>query len=388
MGKSKRNGVENIGRKVRKCCRSAVGYVDKNQNKVFVILLGVFLLVLIINVSLTTSSSIALSQKAEVIKELNKPSLIQLSIINCENCFDISSVLESIRGENVEITEERTIDFSSDEAKVLIEKYGIEKIPSVLIFGEVDGNVNFNDFKLVGEALVLENIEPPYLDLAGEMRGEVSVIEITDSCEVCIDVSSIVDSFKQMGVAITNWEKVEYNSVEGRELISKYGVKQSPAVLISEDIDYYEAVSQSLAQLDLVKKDGYYVLHSVVPPYRNLVTNKIEGLIDLIMLEDESCTGCYDVSVNKQILARFGMAIGSEKVYDVSSAEGEKLVLKYNIEKVPMIIVSPEGEAYDSFVGVWSQVGSIEGDGWFVMRSPEVIGVVKDLSTGQVIGSN
>ena len=257
MGKSKRNCVENIGRKVRKCCRTAVGYVDKNQNKVFVILLGVFLLVLIINVSLTTSSSIALSQKAEVIKELNKPSLIQLSIINCENCFDISSVLESIRGENVEITEERTIDFSSDEAKVLIEKYGIEKIPSVLIFGEVDGNVNFNDFKLVGEALVLENIEPPYLDLAGEMRGEVSVIEITDSCEVCIDVSSIVDSFKQMGVAITNWEKVEYNSVEGRELISKYGVKQSPAVLISEDIDYYEAVSQSLAQLDLVKKDGY-----------------------------------------------------------------------------------------------------------------------------------
>jgi heme/copper-type cytochrome/quinol oxidase subunit 2 len=50
-----------------------------------------------------------------------------------------------------------------------------------------------------------------------------------------------------------------------------------------------------------------------------------------------------------------------------------------------MILLSPEARFYNSFVQAWKQVGDVENDGWFVMKHPEVLGVVKDLTTGKLI---
>ena len=53
---------------------------------------------------------------------------------------------------------------------------------------------------------------------------------------------------------------------------------------------------------------------------------------------------------------------------------------KYNITKVPLVAFSPEAQEYALLVGAWEQVGSIEPDGWMIMRNPEILGEVKDLS--------
>ena len=89
--------------------------------------------------------------------------------------------------------------------------------------------------------------------------------------------------------------------------------------------------------------------------------------------------------VNKQIIARFGIATDKEFSYDVGSDEGKDLVDKYKITKVPIIILSPETKVYDSFTQVWDQVGTIENDGWYVMRTPSVLGTYKDLTTNKII---
>jgi len=135
----------------------------------------------------------------------------------------------------------------------------------------------------------------------------------------------------------------------------------------------------------LENKQGFYALHSTIPPYRDLSTNKITGLVNLILLKDSSCLDCYDVNINKQVLKRFGMAVVDEKEHDVNSAEGKQLVSKYNIDKAPIIILSPEAGDYDTFVSAWKQVGTKEKDSWFVMRKPEVIGSSKNLITGEII---
>lgn len=364
-------------------------WIKKNTEKIFIILIGIMLIILIINlISLSITGNI-LKIKVNEIKEFNKPSEIQLSVIECNGCSDISEIVDSIKKQNVNITEEKRLSIYDSETKNLISRYGIEKLPNVLIFGEIDNNkTDFKDFEKVDNALVFSKVEPPFLEIAtNELKGQVNIIEIVDSsCEKCVSLSSISLSLAEAGVFISDWKKIEYNSVEGQQLINKFGVKHVPALLISEDIDYYESLSQSLSQLDLENKQGFYAIHSTLPPYRNLTNNKIIGFVDLIMLEDKSCDSCYDVTLNKQILKGLGVAINNEKIYDISSSDGKALISKYNIEKVPIIILSPEANVYGMFVQAWQQVGTKEKDGWFIMRTPENLGTVKNLKTREIIG--
>lgn len=362
--------------------------IQKNFYELFVILLAVLFIILILNAGVTVNSNVVLGEKVEEINEFNKPVKIELNIIECNGCSDISPVIDTIKNQNVEIVNEQNFYSGSEEAKSLINKYGIKKLPTVLIFGEIDSDkVNFNNFELINDALVLNKINAPYFDLASnKLKGAVSIIEIVDtSCEKCVGLTSIPLSFSESGVFIDNWKKHEYNSVEGREIISKFGVTQVPALLISEDIDYYEEVKKSLSQLDLIKKQGFYVMHSVIPPYRELDSNKVVGLVDLIMLKDNSCGECYDVTTNKRILQQLGVAINSENTYDINSPNGKNLISKYDIKKAPMIMLSPEANAYDLFVQAWKPVGSVEKDGWFIMRNPEKVGIVRDLADGEII---
>lgn len=193
--------IEQIEKGVKKEAKSLINYVDKNLYKVSKILLISLLAVLIINVVLTTASNITLSKKAALIKELNKPSIIQLSIIDCVGCRDITPIIDSIKNKNVDITEEKTLEVYSNEAKTLIEQYKIPKLPAVIISGEID-KLELDNFKEINDALLLDKIEAPYLDIiSNDLKGKVSITEVIDSsCEKCRSLSSVADSLGQSGV--------------------------------------------------------------------------------------------------------------------------------------------------------------------------------------------
>jgi len=113
----------------------------------------------------------------------------------------------------------------------------------------------------------------------------------------------------------------------------------------------------------------------------------VAGLVELTLLNDSSCTKCYDVNVHKTILNRFGITLAAEKTLDVSDDEGKALIEKYGITLVPTMIISQDASAYPLFTPVWATVGSVEDDGVYVFRKPDVMKVpYKDLSTGEVLG--
>ena len=157
-------------------------------------------------------------------------------------------------------------------------------------------------------------------------------------------------------------------------------------MLISNEVNYYEDVKQQMQQL-AEEKQGFYALHAVSPPYRDLEQGKIVGIVNIILLTDSSCAGCYDVKINEQILARLGVFVKESVSYDLSSKEGKALVSKYKIEKAPIILLSPEASAYPVFVQAWQSVGSTEDDGWYVMRKPENLGTYKDLKTNEIVNA-
>ncbi len=216
---------------------------------------------------------------------------------------------------------------------------------------------------------------------------EVQLIRIVDSsCEECFSTDNVVDLFKQGGVKIGEDKTLEYTSSEADVLIKKYNIQKIPAIIVSKEILEYEAIKSVWDQLNATEKDGFFALHAVFPPYRDVSTNEIKGLVSLIMLNDSSCATCYDVNLHKLSLSRFGVKISSETVYDIFSSQGKQLLNKYNITKVPTILLSPDANIYTSFIPVWETVGVIDADGWFVFRSTDVMGIYKDQLTGKTVG--
>lgn len=358
-------------------------------------MLALAAIISILNVFLIQGKAAEINKANEEAEEFLKPAKLEVTKIalsGCKECFDIEAALENIKKQNVDITKEKTMAFDESEAKELVGKFNIQKIPTLVISGEVNKTQQLKSFfddvgEFSGEKnVVYTGISPPYYDVSlAKVVGKVSVVNVIDSsCKECIPLAQVISSFKEAGVSIIKEDSYEYSSKEGTDLIRKFNISRIPAMLVSSEINYYSSISEQIKQLT-EEKSGFYALHATLPPYRDLEQGKVVGAVNLVLLTDRSCAGCYDVKINEQILERLGVFVKESISYDISSSEGNALISKYKIEKAPIILLSPEASFYPAFVQAWQSVGSTEGDGWYVMRRPEGLGTYKNLKTNEIV---
>lgn len=364
-----------------------------NSHKNYYLALGIILiLVAIFNIVQTSSFNSLLDERLAAVKEATKPAELQMITItdySCNDCFDIQPIIDTIKKSHVNITQEQSLNFDSEEAKELISEYGIEKIPSVLLFGQIN-KTSIRNMEPQDDALVFKSLIPPYTDaITGELQGRVSTILVQDSsCDNCYNLDVLLNSLKQSGVVITSERTVEMNSVEGQGLISQYSIQTIPTLILSSDLEIYgSGITGSWTQLGSVESNGYYVTRLSNPPYVDLTENRVVGLLSMTVITDETCTECYDPnSFHKPILVNMGAVFGEEKSVDISTSEGQTLIEKYNIEKVPTIILEGDVGAYSVIVSAWKDVGTVETDGTYVFRLVDVSRQpYKDLTTGEIV---
>ena len=364
----------------------------------------VVLLVLLVGLSLLntfqlTSITGKLAGKMAEAKELARPAKIEITQLvsgpcGASGCYDIGLSLDSLKQQNVEVTKEQTIGFESAEGKAAAEASGVQRLPALIVSVEPKKAEQMKGYwKRVnaieagnGKAVIQAPV-PPYYDVGqGKVAGLVKLIALTDdACTQCIKLDGVITALEGAGIKIVDKQAQAYDSAEGKAAIAKFGVTRVPAIVVSNDITVYEGMAQQLQALNSVEKDGYYVVHSLTPPYRDVASNQVKGLVQVVYLTDNSCKECFDVKINKQILQRFGLAIESEKTLDIASKEGKELLNRFNITKVPAFLASGEAKEYAAFNSVWKQVGTIEGEGWYVFRKPELFGAYKDLEKGVVV---
>ncbi|MBS3096514.1 hypothetical protein J4480_03675 [Candidatus Woesearchaeota archaeon] len=355
------------------------------------VLLGILL---VINLLLTSSLNKDLRKSAQELKEKLKPAKIEITSIKnskCSDCFDISAVLSYVKSSNVNATKEKTVEFDSKDGRDLIKKYGIKKIPALVVTGEIE-KVSIEGLEKNEDALLFTETSPPYTDaLTGKIEGMVALYILKDSsCDKCNDLVQLISQIKAAGVKVSTEKKIEPSSDEGKELIKKYSIGFAPAIILSKEAAAYDIMQEAWLQIGTKEDDGSYVLRSVYPPYINLTTGKLRGLVDLTYLVDKSCTPplCYNVSVHREILTNpqgvFTIKLEKEETVDVEDAKGKELIAKYNITQVPMVIISDEASAYPSSQAL-KQFFSIEKDGFYVFRRLQVLGTYRDLTTGQIV---
>jgi len=352
------------------------------------ILLGI---ILVINIFLTYNLNQEIKKSIQESQEKLKPAKIELAAIKdskCSDCFDISTVISHIKNAKPNITKESIFEFNSKEGKELIGKYRIEKIPTVIVTGEID-KFSIQGLDKRQDALLLANPLPPYTNAAtGKIEGRVTLYHLKDSkCDKCNDLTPLIDQIKGGGVRIYQEKIVEPGSDEGKELAKKYSIDFVPSLVLSQDAGVYELIQQSWNQIGSKENDGSYITRLVFPPFLNLTTGKVRGLVNIVYLNDSSCSECYDVKRHKEVLTDlegYAIKLEREETFDISDAKGKELAAKYNITKVPIVILSDEVSVYPSSSAL-KQFFSIEKDGSFVFRLAEAVGTYRDLTTSQVV---
>ena len=372
---------------------------DYNMNlKMLYSLLAVVAVLSALNLFLVTSGNQSATAAAINAKEDSRPAnieIIKLSDPNCADCFSIDKVLSDLKSKNVKVLSEDSVNQFSENGKGLTSKFGITKLPTLIVSGEVKKSSIENLWKGKWELksvsgkdyYVYTDLAPPYFDLGkNRVVGRVSLTNIVDSsCKECTNLLQISGFLKQNSVSISEEKTLEYNTPEAKELINKFGVERIPAIILSNNILEYPSVKQVWAQLNATERGGFFALHAQAPPYKNAKTGELNGLVDVIYLVDSLCKNCYNVTDNREIID-FHSTIGKEKTVDIGSDEGQSLIKKYKIEKVPIVLMSPDAGEYQRLKAGWTaEAGTIESDGWFVMRNPDILGNYKDLVTGSEV---
>src|SRR3989344_1620739 len=355
---------------------------------VLVVFLVLLALVVIVNIYTILNLKQEIQERKTTLEEELRPPLLNLYILkdpNCSECIDLSPLVGSIKSGNVKIQLQKEVLLGSDEAKHLIPTYGLQKIPAIIITGEVN-KLPPTSFQKRGDGLVYEPTTPPYTHaVTGEIIGQITAILLNDTtCTVCFDLKQYLLLFQEAGFHITQIRNIDARSEEGETLIRRYTIAKLPGMVLSKDMGAYPNITQIWSQLGTIEDDGAFVLREANPPYRDLDTGKIRGLVDVTYIIDLNCTACYNVLLHKQILSNFGITFGQEKTYDISSNISKQLIAQYNITKVPVLILDQEGGAYPNLVRVWNQVGTIE-NGNFVFRRVESLGAYHDLITDQIV---
>lgn len=263
---------------------------DAKMQKVIIGLAVVFLGFAVYDFYLAYSSNAAVGEKIAVSVEAAKPANLEITKIvaqNCSGCFDISSVENAISQLNVKASE-KTLDYASAEAKQLISKYSIKKIPTMLITGEVE-KAGISFWSRVGttesDGTLVLRFGTPYIDpLTGMEIGKAELVNIVDkTCGSCYNVSVQENILKDgFGFVFSSIKTYDINSTEGTKLISLYNITKVPTILISPDAKYYEGLQQIWKQVGSIEKDGWYVFREMkalagnmdVVTYRDLPLNR------------------------------------------------------------------------------------------------------------------
>ncbi len=347
------------------------------------------LVILTVIVLLNSYSILKLSKDLDSVLQKEKESLkpVAISIVSLEcsgkDCVSLNKELAALKSGNVKVNDESTA--SGRDASQLISKYGIKRLPALVVTGEVE-SLNLAGYIESGDALVLESKSTPYQDaVTGKVNGLVRATLIEEkSCTDCADLNILLQGLEESGVVLS--EKKELSTNDATELFSKYNITKLPALILSEDFSAYE-LSSAWDRLGHVAEDGSYVLDLPSPPYYDIKTKTVHGLVKFTGITDSSCTECYNVTqIHVSILQRMGLFLKDRKVVDSSSAEGKQLIEKYGIKSLPTMILSKEASDYAGFVRAWNDVGTIESDGSFVFRDNSVLELTyKDLVSGKVI---
>lgn len=219
-------------------------------------------------------------------KVIGRVSITYVTDAGCPLCFDITQFGSQLKQAGISVVSEQNIDLATAEAKTMIDKYKIKKIPAMIMTPEA------LEYSVVAEAwpgvgtqaengmLVLTETPPPYRSLPdNQVHGLVTITYVTDkSCNECYNASIHKEVLAQgFGMQFKAEKTADISTKAGRDLVSKYGLKYAPTLLLDKEANEYKQFAEAWAEVGTQEADGTFVFRTVNNlvgvAYKDLVTN-------------------------------------------------------------------------------------------------------------------
>lgn len=221
-------------------------------------------------------------------KEADRPANLEIVMIYddaaCPDCEESAKVLDNLEKLNVKVAKKDFLYRNTPAAMELIQKYQIKKLPAFILTGETDkGNELKAALAKIGTTkngvFVFEPTGGPYvLADTGEVKGRTNLLLITDAtCTQCYDVAQHEIILGQFGIQSAT-KVVDYKSAEGKNAVTKYGIKLIPTFVLTGDIKEFPRLQSIWSEVGTVAWDGALIFRKGVPfmgTYKDLTTNKI-----------------------------------------------------------------------------------------------------------------
>src|SRR3989338_1059011 len=200
----------------------------------------------------------------------------------CKECYDFVIALNEFRKLGVKINE--PIFYEFDEAKLLIDKYKIDKVPALILSEKASNYKQITDFwQNIGTiesdgAFIVRNFNPTYYDLKSKnIKGLVDIVFIKDrTCIDCYDVMKNKLALEKLRIFIRSEVSVDVSDNEGKSLIKKYKIKKIPTFIMSKEAMDYPQFDTIWSSVGYVAEDGTLVFSNVesIGTYKDLIRNE------------------------------------------------------------------------------------------------------------------
>lgn len=215
------------------------------------------------------------------------------------------------------------------------------------------------------------SISDKVTDVKQENKTIFGTIIWIDNCTNCTKIEYLLYGFNEYGLNIDVLKNLNYSSEEAKEVLTNKNITILPALILSKSASENQFVIDNWNKIGSVENNGEHVLRVLPPPYYDLNLNRVVGIVTLTNVIDSKCDYCYDVNLHKNALKYVGISPIFEKTIDINEDAGRELVKKYNITKVPTIILDEEARFYPLFIESLTDIGTKEEDGSFIIRRLE-----------------
>lgn len=308
-----------------------------------------------------------------------KIEFIEIKLHDCNGCLNFDYLKAQLRDMNP-IVDEKTIYYPSEDAQKIIEEYSIKTLPTIIVKGDFNSIEIFRNWssfgRVLSDALVFDNNIPVYYDLAsGRFVGAVKIIELVDStCKECTESISILSKLTTAaGLNVVDFRRVDVNTDEGKELAKKHYIDFVPALVFSEEISDYNL--GEYASIGTFSPDGSFVVREKFPPYKDLKSGELKGILYVTLIENSRCWACQGA---KEMLAflnvNLGLSFKEVLVYDINSIEARKLIGNYGINYLPAALVFGDTAEYKLFSEHWPKLGVVFKDGIYMLDDYRLLG--------------
>lgn len=213
--------------------------------------------------------------------------------------------------------------------------------------------------------------------------ANIKLIKITaPNCSDCFNVETEVSALKKQNVSVGEEKSITFDSLEAQSLIRNLGIKKVPTYIATGEVGKksIEGFIKSNGEI----KNNTFVFTKVAPVFIDPQTQKEVGRVVATILTDSSCSQCLDPKLTVESYKNAGVKIIEEKTVNWTSSEGQSLIGKYNIKKLPTFLFSSDFDFYDQIKAEWSQIGTVEQDKTYVARN--LFLPYRDLEEGRVLG--